>query len=384
MAGRRPCGRRRLLLAGAAVAAATGCSPVAVTGAASLSPVTAAPAAKPADRPMPAAAPSSASTASSRRPTGRPVTIAFAGDVHFAGSVGARLAADPATAVGPMSQVLRHSDLAIANLETAITTRGTPAAKQYVFRAPPTAIAALEAAGIDLVTEANNHGMDYGVEGLRDSIEDARAVDFPVIGIGLDEDAAFAPYRATISGQRIAVIGATQVLDDNLAAAWTAGPNKPGLASAKDVPRLLAAVRAARTSSDTLIVYLHWGTELHSCPTDRQRDLAGQLIAAGADVVVGSHAHVLLGAGYLNGAYVDYGLGNFLFYVSGGAPTAESGVLTLTVRGRAVVGGRWDPARILDGAPRPLTGAAATRAIRSWQALRGCAGLAASPGPGPG
>jgi len=316
--------------------------------------------------------------ATGRRPTGAAVDIAFGGDVHFESFLRARLA-DPATALAPIAPLLSQADLALVNLETAVTTRGTPADKQYVFRAPAAALTALKAAGVDVATMANNHGEDYGEVGLRDSLDASSTTGLPVIGIGLDDAAAFAPYRSTINGQRIAVIGATQVLDDNLVAAWTAGPAKPGLASAKNVPRILAAVRAARAGADTLVVYLHWGTEQVSCPTQAQRTLSQQLVDAGADVVVGSHAHVLLGGGYLDGAYVDYGLGNFVFYASSG-PAISSGVLTLTTRGRAVTGSRWTPAVLSEGVPRPLTGAAAAAAVASWSALRGCTGLDAAAG----
>jgi poly-gamma-glutamate capsule biosynthesis protein CapA/YwtB (metallophosphatase superfamily) len=312
-------------------------------------------------------------------PSGEPVTIAFGGDVHFMGSSGVRLANDPATAVGPMATVLRAADLSIVNLETAITTRGTPQVKTYRFRAPASAFTALRAAGIDIVTQANNHGMDFGLVGLRDSLDAAHAARFPVVGIGLDEAAAYAPHRVTVRGQRIAVLGATDVLDDNLIASWTAGPDFPGLATAKRVDRLVSAVRAARSDSDTVIVYLHYGSELHACPTERQRTLVRRLVEAGADILVGSHAHVLLGAGYYGNAYVDYGLGNFVFYVERQGPTRETGVLTLTVRGRTVTGSRWDPATIEGGAPRPLTGAAAAQAVRRWSALRSCTGLAPRP-----
>jgi len=315
-------------------------------------------------------------TGGPRRATGTPVTIAFGGDIHFAGAPGARLATDPATAIGPIASTLSAADLAIANLETAVTTGGTPAAKEFTFRAPATAFDALRAAGIDVVTMANNHGMDYGVDGLHDSLRNAAAARFPVIGIGEDDTGAFTPYRTTVKGQRIAVVGATQVLDDELAAAWTAGPHKPGLASAKQVNRLVAAVRAARVGADTVIVFLHWGTEQQHCPTATQQSLVPVLAAAGADVVVGSHAHVLLGGGWADsGMYVDYGLGNFVFYSSGNGPNTESGVLRLTVSGRAVTDAAWVPARIVGGAPRPLTGAAAGQALASWNGLRGCTGL---------
>jgi poly-gamma-glutamate synthesis protein (capsule biosynthesis protein) len=103
------------------------------------------------------------------------------------------------------------------------------------------------------------------------------------------------------------------------------------------------------------------------------------LVAAGADVVVGSHAHVVLGGGWRGSAYVDYGLGNFVFYSSSG-PTAESGVLELTVEGRAVTNARWRPATLSGGVPVPLTGSSAAAARRHWVDLRSCTGLAGRPG----
>lgn len=106
--------------------------------------------------------------------------------------------------------------------------------------------------------------------------------------------------------------------------------------------------------------------------------MARSLADAGADVVVGSHAHVLLGAGRLDRTYVDYGLGNFVFYARNG-PTLESGVLTLTLHGRDVHRAVWSPARISGGVPIPLQGAAASSALRSWERLRGCTGLDAVP-----
>ena len=136
-------------------------------------------------------------------------------------------------------------------------------------------------------------------------------------GSACDSAQAYRPYRVTVNGQRIAIIGATQVLDDNLISAWSAGPGQDRARVGEGrAATSLAAVRKARATADTVVVFLHWGEELTGCPTARQRSLARQLVAAGADVVVGSHAHVLLGGGLLGRALVDYGLGNFVFYAS--------------------------------------------------------------------
>ena len=140
------------------------------------------------DRAAPTTAP--ASTGRSSPPPAstvrRLVTLALAGDVHFMKVPGARLARNPETALGPVAAVLRRADVAMVNLETTVTTRGTPQDKHYVFRAPPTAFQALRAAGVDVATMGNNHGMDYGLVGLRDSLAAAAAARFPVVGIGRD------------------------------------------------------------------------------------------------------------------------------------------------------------------------------------------------------
>jgi poly-gamma-glutamate synthesis protein (capsule biosynthesis protein) len=308
---------------------------------------------------------------------GEPITIAFAGDSYFEGTLRSRLDRDPATALGPFADTLRSADLAVINLETAIATGGTPEAKDFTFRAPPTAIDALRAAGVDVASMANNHGRDYGPAGLEESLAVKRAqADGMVIGIGQDEDDAFTPYRATVKGQRVAVVAATQVIDGSLLAAWTATPTHPGLASAKRVDRLVRAVADARVDSDTVVVFLHWGVERSTCPSGDQQALARRLVDAGADLVVGSHAHRLLGGGRLGDAVVHYGLGNFLFRANSGEG-ARTGVFEVTVAGRRIDGYRWIPGRIVDSVPRPLTGAEATTAAQAWDDLRGCTNLTA-------
>jgi poly-gamma-glutamate capsule biosynthesis protein CapA/YwtB (metallophosphatase superfamily) len=305
---------------------------------------------------------------------GRSVTLAFAGDVHFESPIAERLASSPASVLAPIAPILRRADLAIVNLETAVTDRGVPQPKTYTFRAAESAFAALRSGGVDVANVANNHGMDYGLVGLRETLSAARRAGMPVVGAGSNAKKAYAPFRRTVSGQRIAVIGATQVLDDHLIDDWTAGPRKPGLASAKREARLERAVREARATSDTVVVFLHWGTELESCPTGVQRSLASRLVGAGADIVVGSHAHVLLGAGRLQNALVAYGLGNFVFYAFREI-TSQTGVLEVTVTGRRIDAYRWRPARISGGIPYPLAGAEAAAARRQWHALRSCTGL---------
>ena len=140
---------------------------------------------------------------------------------------------------------------------------------------------------------------------------------------------------------------------------------------------LLDAVRTADRRGDVVVVYLHWGEELQGCPTSPQRSTARALADAGADIVVGSHAHVLLGSGWMGDTYVDYGLGNFLWYHD---HQPESGVLQVRVRDGKVVGDALHPARLRnDGHPLPLTGRARVAAVADWRRLRACTGLAPRP-----
>ena len=136
-----------------------------------------------------------------------------------------------------------------------------------------------------------------------------------------------------------------------------------------DPTQLIRAVQAARRTSDTVVVYLDWGTETVACPDPQQEPLTEQLVKAGADIVVGTGAHVLLGAGYLGNAYVDYGLGNLAFD-DDTAPETDSGVLLITVEGRHILGSTFRPATILGGLPQPLTGTPAASAIQRWLAAQ--------------
>lgn len=296
--------------------------------------------------------PPTTTTTRSRRGSGQPVTFVFGGDVHFEGSLRSKLDANPAGVLSPIGGELSAADVAVVNLETAITEGGSPAPKEYNFRAPARAFEALAAAGVDVATMANNHGMDYGTAGLADTLAAKAATPIGVVGVGANAGEAYAPWRAEVKGQRIAVFGVTDVLDDSVRAAWTATDTQGGLASSKvpEQERFLAAIRAERPNADTIVVYLHWGAEGDTCPTTRQQELALALVHAGADIIVGSHSHRVQTAGRMGSALVAYGLGNFVFYNESGQ-SGVTGVLTVTATGRDIDTYAWKPARIRGGVP---------------------------------
>lgn len=330
-------------------------------------------------RPEPS--PRSTSSLGHRSPTTpeyQEVTIAFAGDVHFERHL-AELLGHPDDALEDITGVLGAADVTMVNLETAITERGQPEPKEFQFRTGAGALEVLAAAGVDVVTVANNHGADYGPVGLRDTLAAKRASPIPIVGVGRNKRSAFRPFRTTVNGTRLAFLAADTFELQSHSMVWTAGKDSPGLAAARgrSATALRRAVERASARGETVIVYLHWGEELVACPTPRQVKLSQLLAEAGADVVVGSHSHLLMGSGWLGETYVDYGLGNFVWYHDA---SPETGVLRLTLRDGAVVSDQFQPARIPpEGVPRPVLGAAGADAEQAWRSLRGCTPLSEHP-----
>ena len=315
-------------------------------------------------------------TRSDQRPEGV-VTLAFAGDVHFELHL-ADLLARPDGALGGVTRTLRAADLTMVNLESSITRRGAREPKDYHFRTSPEALDVLDRAGVDVIGLANNHSVDYGIDGLTDTVRAARTSPAPVVGIGRNAREAYRPHRVSVRGTDLAFFAAS-TKRERTSQRWAARPRTPGIATAVEgrPRRLLRAVRSAGRRDDVVVVYLHWGTESDSCPGVKQRILARALAQAGADVVVGSHAHVLQGSGWTGKTYVNYGLGNFVWYHN---QRSESGVLQVRIEDGQVVDDGWVPARIgTSGRPRILTGKERQAAVSDWDALRGCAGLATRP-----
>jgi Bacterial capsule synthesis protein PGA_cap len=304
------------------------------------------------------------------------VNLAFVGDMHFELHLAALLD-HPDGALGPIAKTLERADIAMANLESSITRRGLPEPKDYHFRTSASALDVLAAAGIDVATMGNNHSVDYGSLGLADTIHAIARSPIPVVGIGRDSAAAYRPHIASVRGTDIAILAAS-TKRERTSSAWSAGPHAPGIAVDLGPSSLLVgAVRDAAQRADVVVVYLHWGIEGQGCPGAKQRATAQALADAGADVIVGSHAHVLLGAGWMDDTFVSYGLANFLWYHN---HDPESGVLQVRIEDGVVVGGTWAPAEIqLFGRPLPLRGAERAEAIVDWNRLRACTGLAAKP-----
>jgi poly-gamma-glutamate synthesis protein (capsule biosynthesis protein) len=203
-----------------------------------------------------------------------------------------------------------RDDLTVVNLECPVTDIVDPEPKVFTFRCDPLALPAARRAGIDVVSQANNHAYDQGPAGLIDSLDTIRAAGLASVGAGADESEALRAARFEVHGWTVAVVGIDQVLDP---LDQVAGPNKPGTAGGHDFRLALRAVRDAAASSDLVFVMIHWGVELEAQPRPYQVRQAHLMIDAGADVIFGSHPHVLQPLETYRARPIFYSLGNFVW-----------------------------------------------------------------------
>jgi poly-gamma-glutamate capsule biosynthesis protein CapA/YwtB (metallophosphatase superfamily) len=203
-----------------------------------------------------------------------------------------------------------RDDLSMVNLECPVTDIVDPEPKAFPFRCDPLALPAVRRAGVDVVSQANNHAYDQGPAGLLDSLDAIRAAGLTSVGAGADGSEALRAATFEIRGWTVAVVGIDQVLDP---LHQVAGPNTPGTAAGHDFRLALRAVRDAAATSDLVFVMIHWGVELEARPRTYQVRQAHRMIDAGADVIFGSHPHVLQPLETYRGRPIFYSLGNLVW-----------------------------------------------------------------------
>ncbi|MBD3919581.1 CapA family protein [Paenibacillus sp. PR3] len=254
------------------------------------------------------------------------IRLAFVGDLLLGSSVETTMRKQGLDY--PFSGALEYltsPDLTAGNLENPITTRGIPAEnKQYVFKGSPDLLPPLKEAGFDIVSLANNHTLDQGTEGLLDTIKHLKEAGIANVGGGNDDTEAFAPVVLEKNGIKVAYLSVSRVVPDGI---WKADKNHPGVAEAYDSRRAVAAIAKAKEEADLVVIMVHWGVERADKPVEHQTTLARQFIDAGADLVIGSHPHVMQGFEQYKGKWIAYSLGNFIFNVTTTPRTKETGVL---------------------------------------------------------
>jgi poly-gamma-glutamate capsule biosynthesis protein CapA/YwtB (metallophosphatase superfamily) len=306
-------------------------------------------------------------------PSSGSFTVAAAGDLML----GRRVAQLTGSAVDyPLAQVAREfrsADLGFANLEVALTQRGDPAHKDYTFRAPENLAEGLRDSGINIVSVANNHVLDYGSLGLADTLAALDSAGVSHAGAGDDAAAAAAPAIVTVRGTRIAVLSFVNVPNDSVtgfvAQSMAAQAGKPGV-NWGTPGAVTREVEAARAQADVVIVSMHAGIEYADQPDAVQEALAHAAIDAGAALVIGAHPHVLQGIEYYRDGVILYSLGNFVFDLDNadvlhyGLPAVQTVVARVTFSGNTVQGLELLPAMVDTSQYRPVPAAgAAARAV---------------------
>lgn len=245
--------------------------------------------------------------------TNEPVTLLFTGDVLLSDYVLNNYNSSGIEGVlsPELLSELLDADITVINNEFPFSTRGTQAPdKQYTFRVDPKYTSILTDMGVDIAGIANNHVLDFGPDALQDTflaLEDA-GIDY--MGAGDDLARASALITKEAGGKTFGFLAASRVIP---VVSWDVQNSSPGVFTTYDPTRLIAAIEEARSSCDYLTVFVHWGIERDDYPQDYQVSMAKQYIDAGADLVIGSHPHVLQGITYYKDKPVCYSLGNFIF-----------------------------------------------------------------------
>jgi len=246
---------------------------------------------------------------------------------------------------GAVRDLVSGADLAIANFENPAPDNFHYHTKGTVFSADPKLIKGLADAGIDYVGLANNHIGDAGRAGILQTIANLRADGIVSSGAGKNAAAAHKPAILTAGGVKVAILAY-----DTIAKYYAASTARAGSAilSARALKVDVAAARKA--GADVVIVFPHWGTEYDPTPFKGQQALARAAIDAGADMVIGNHAHWAGAMETYEGKPIWYALGNFVFDQTWSEPTMEGMTLELTFHGADLVQARMRPHIILDKA----------------------------------
>lgn len=258
-----------------------------------------------------------------------PIVLTFAGDVNFDedSKPVARYDSENKGILGGISLELvdemNKADIFMLNNEFAYSTRGSEIIeKSYTFRAHPKRVNILKEIGVDIVSLANNHALDFGREALDDTFATLEDAGIDYVGAGANMDRAKAPIYYTIGDTKIAYIAASHVI---YAMDWYANDERSGMVGTYDPALIVTSIEEARKNSDFVIIYVHWGKERVHEPVEYQKNLARIYIDAGADAVIGSHPHVMQGLEFYKGKIIAYSLGNYWFNAS----TKESGFLKI-------------------------------------------------------
>lgn len=291
------------------------------------------------------------------------VTITAVGDVMLAGSgTPTYLALGYDYPFAATSRWLKEGDITIGNLEAPLTSGGIEFRdKRFRFRVPPRAAEALQRAGFDVMTLANNHMLDYGGAGLSDTLHHLQRVGIAATGAGKNLNQARLPALITVRDSRVAFLAYSLTYP----AEFYATRHQPGTAPG-ETAQVEEDIRQARRTADLVIVSFHWGGEKERSPKPYQIALAHAAIDAGADLIIGHHPHVLQGIEFYRGVPILYSLGNFAF--GSMSPACDRSVIARITLGKGEPLVELIPLNVLNDEvlfqPQPLTGEQGEEVIR--------------------
>lgn len=242
-----------------------------------------------------------------------------------------------------ISPLLKTADISFLNLETSVSERGKKIKDRLFFRTKPENMRGLVTSGVDLVSVANNHTYDYGPVAFKDTLNFLTDNNVLYAGGGNNLEEALEVKYITKKGVKIGFIAFNQVLS----AAWGANESKAGqlLMIPQSKTRILNAIKAADENCDQLVVMTHWGIERAAIPKEETRVLAKLLIDSGADLIVGTHPHVLQGVEVYKNKPIYYSVGNSIF-TNKDEMTAGGAIFELKLNKDGYLGAKFYPTYI--------------------------------------
>lgn len=284
------------------------------------------------------------------------ITLAIMGDVLLDRGIGKMIETHGADYPWRhVSHILNKYDLALINLETSVGTRGNAMAdKEYTFQSKPETLEGIVSGGIDGVSIANNHILDYGREGFIETLKNLEKMGIPYAGGGRKKQEALKPAIWEINGMQIGLLAFSRVIPDM---SWYATDQRAGIASAYDyyLDSISETIRKTKKEVDFLIVSVHWGKELQKYPDKKDVDAAKQFIDSGADLIMGHHPHVLQGIEFYKNRPIVYSLGNFVFNARG-KESNQTMIFNVEINKKGIVTANVIPIRIKGGQPMVAEG----------------------------
>lgn len=241
------------------------------------------------------------------------------------------------------AELTSGADITFGNLETPIISGRLINTSEFTFRTDPRSLSGLRYAGFDVLSLANNHMMNFGEEGLEETLKNLDAAEIRHAGAGIGSDNIGKSAVMTVKGVRFSFLAFTYNTDVR---------KDPKLGEYgvqnMDMKNMQKAVKLAKEVSDVVVVSMHAGTEYRTRSGRFQQDFSHSAIDAGADLVIGHHPHVVQEAEKYNGKYIIYSLGNFVFDQMWSSETRLGAVAEITFDGKEIKSVRFYPVKIYD------------------------------------